>query len=102
MNPMTPSAVAEITPAGQITEITNGVNPTGLKDGDSVLAGADGALWFTDSGSPNAIGRIVIPPIATTGPTTAVSSTGATIIGSVTPLAETTAVSIQYGTSPSL
>ncbi len=102
MDPMTPSAVAEITPAGHITEITSGVNPTGLADGDSVLAGANGALWFTDTGSPNAIGRIVIPPITTTGPTIAVSTTGATISGSVTPLADTTAVSIQYGTSPSL
>jgi virginiamycin B lyase len=102
MDPMTPSAVAEITPAGQITEITNGVNPTGLQDGDSVLAGATGALWFTDSGSPNAIGRIVIPPIATTGPTTAVSTTSATITGTVTPLADATALTIQYGTSPSL
>ncbi len=102
MDPMTPSAVAEITPAGKITEITNGVNPTGLEDGDSVLAGANGALWFTDSGSPNAIGRIVIPPIANSGPTTTISSTGATISGSVTPLADTTAVSIQFGTSPSL
>jgi virginiamycin B lyase len=102
MDPMTPSAVAEITPAGKITEITNGVNPTGLEDGDSVLAGVNGALWFTDSGSPNAIGRIILPPIATSGPTTTVSSTGATISGSVTPLADTTAVSIQYGTSPLL
>jgi hypothetical protein len=99
---MTPSAVAQITPSGQITEITNGVNPTGLKDGDSILAGPNGALWFTDSQPPNAIGRIVIPPVATTGPTMTVSSTGATISGSVTPLADTTAVSIQYGTSPSL
>ena len=102
MDPMTPSAVAEITPSGQITEITNGVNPTGLADGDSVLAGGNGALWFTDSGSPNAIGRIVISPIAATGPTIAVSASGGTISGSVTPLADTTAVSIQYGTSPSL
>ncbi len=102
MDPLTPSAIAEITPAGKITEITNGVNPTGLEDGDSVLAGANGAVWFTDSGSPNAIGRIVIPPIANSGPTTTVSSTAATISGSVTPLADTTAVSIQYGTSPSL
>ena len=102
MNPMTPSAVAEITPSGRITEITNGVNPTGLEDGDSILAGPNGALWFTDSRSPNAIGRIVISPIAITGPTTAVSSTAATISGSVAPLADTSAVSIQYGTSPSL
>lgn len=102
MDPMTPSAVAEITPSGQITEITNGVNPTGLEDGDSILAGPNGALWFTDSRSPDAIGRIVISPIATTGPATAVSSTGATISGSVTPFADATAVSIQYGTSPTL
>ena len=102
MDPMTPSAVAEINPTGQITEITKGVNPAGLEDGDSILAGPNGALWFTDSRSPNAIGRIVIPAVATTGPTTTLSSTAATISGSVTPLADTTAVSIQYGTSPSL
>jgi streptogramin lyase len=102
MGSMTPSAVAKITPSGQITEITQGVNPTGLSDGDSILAGPNGALWFTDSESPNAIGRIVIPPLATTGPTSAVASTSATIAGSVTPLADTTSVSIQYGTSPSL
>jgi len=102
MDPMTPSAVAEITPSGKVTEITSGVNPTGLQDGDSILAGPNGALWFTDSASPKAIGRIVFPPIATTGPTTAVSATGGTVSGSVTPLADTTAVSIQYGTSPSL
>jgi streptogramin lyase len=102
MDPMTPSAVAEITPSGQITEITNGVNPTGLMDGDSILAGPNGALWFSDTASPKAIGRIVIPPVATTGPTAAVSSTGGTVTGSVTPRADTTSVSIQYGTSPSL
>jgi streptogramin lyase len=102
MDPMTPSAVAEITPSGQITEITNGVNPTGLEDGDSILAGPNGALWFTDSRPPDAIGRIVISPIAATGAATAVSSTAATITGSVTPFADITAVSIQYGTGPSL
>ncbi len=102
MDPMTRSAVARITPSGQITEITDGVNPTGLTDGDSVLAGSNGALWFTDSGSPDAIGRIVISPIAATGSATVVSSTAATVSGSVTPFADTTSVSVQYGTSPSL
>ena len=75
MNPMTPSAVADHTRRPGAPEITNGVNPTGLeKQGDSVLAGADGALWLPPTvGGPNAMGRIVIPPIATTtGPTTAV------------------------------
>ena len=102
MDPMTPSAVAEITVTGQITEIDSGVNPSGLEDGDSILAGDNGALWFTDSGSPHAIGRIVIPPIATTSSATAVSSSAGTVTGSVTPFADTTAVSIRYGTSPSL
>ena len=90
MDPMTRSAVARITPSGQITEITDGVNPTGLTDGDSVLAGSNGALWFTDSGSPDAIGRIVISPIAATGSAIVVSSTAATVSGSVTPFADTT------------
>jgi virginiamycin B lyase len=102
MDPMTPSAVAEITASGQITEITEGVSPTGLKDGDSILAGPNGALWFTDGGTPNAVGRIVVPPLATTGAASAVASTSATITGLVTPLADTTSVSIEYGTSPSL
>ena len=103
MDPMTPSAVAEIAPSGQITEITAGVDPTGLQDGDSILAGPNGALWFTDSApGKTAIGRIVIPPVAMTGSATAVSSATATISGSVTPLADTTAVSIEYGTTPAL
>ncbi len=103
MDPMTPSAVAEITPSGQITEITAGVDPTGLQDGDSILAGPNGALWFTDTDPAKpAIGRIVIAPVAATGAANAVSSATATISGSVTPLADTTTVSIQYGTTLSL
>ena len=103
MDPMTPSAVAEITTSGEITEITAGVDPAGLQDGDAILAGPNGALWFTDSNpAKTAIGRIVIAPVSTTGAATAVSSATATISGSVTPLADTTAVSIQYGTTPSL
>jgi hypothetical protein len=102
MGSATASAVAAITPAGQITEITKGVSPTGLQDGDSILAGSSGSLWFTDNESPNAVGRIVVPPVASTGGTTAVASTGATVSGSVTPLADTTAVSIEYGTSTAL
>jgi streptogramin lyase len=102
MGSTTPSAVAQITPSGQITEITKGVNPDGLQDGDSILAGTAGGLWFTDNESPKSIGQIVLAPVASTGPTTTVASTSATVSGSITPLAATTAVSIQYGTSPAL
>jgi streptogramin lyase len=102
MGGTTPSAVAEITPSGQITEITSGVHPDGLQDGDSILAGASGSLWFTDSESPNAIGRIVLAPVAVTGSASAVTTTAGTVSGSVTPRAATTTVTVQYGTSPLL
>jgi streptogramin lyase len=102
MGGTTPSAIAEITPSGQITEITSGVHPDGLEDGDSILAGASGSLWFTDSESPNAIGRIVLAPVAVTGSGSTITTTTATVSGSVTPRAATTTVTVQYGTSPLL
>jgi streptogramin lyase len=103
MFPTTAAAVAEITPSGQITEITAGVNPTGLQDGDSITPGADGSLWFTDNGSAaKAVGRIVLAPIVSTGASSAVTSTGATVSGSVTPLANATTVTIEYGTTTAL
>jgi virginiamycin B lyase len=99
MSGSSPSAIAEITTSGQITEITSGVHPDGLADGDSILAGTGGSLWFTDSESPNAIGRIVLAPVAVTGSASAITSTTATIGGTVTPRADTTMVTVQYGTS---
>jgi streptogramin lyase len=95
----TPSAIAVITPSGQITEITSGVHPDGLEDGDSILAGSNGSLWFTDSELPNAIGLIVLAPVAVTGSASAITTTTATIGGTVTPRAGTTAVTVQYGIS---
>jgi streptogramin lyase len=102
MGGTTPSAIAEITPAGAITEITSGVHPDGLQDGDSILASASGSLWFTDGASPDAIGRIVLAPVAVTGSGSAITTTDATVSGSVTPRAATTTVTVQYGTSPLL
>jgi streptogramin lyase len=101
MFPTSPAAVAEVTPSGQITEITKGVNPTGLQDGDSITPGADGSLWFTDNVT-KAVGRITLAPLVSTGSATGITTTGATISGSVTPLANTTAVAIEYGTTPTL
>jgi virginiamycin B lyase len=99
MGGSSPSAIAQITPAGQITELTSGVHPDGLQDGDSILAGTNGSLWFTDEVSPDAIGRIVFAPVAVSGAASAITSTTATVAGTVTPRADTTAVTVQYGTS---
>ena len=60
--------IARITPTGVITEFTSGLNtnPGQGADGDALLSGPDGNLWFSDRGS-EAIGRISlqIPPTAT-------------------------------------
>ena len=97
--------VARITTAGVITEFTAGLNtnPGQGGDGDALLTGPDGNLWFSDRGS-KAIGRISlqIPPTAATGATTAVANTTATVSGSVTPLGAPTAVTFQYGTTSAL
>ena len=97
--------VARVTPSGAITEFTTGLNtnPGQGADGDVLLPGPDGNLWFSDRGS-KAIGKISlqIPPTAITGAATAVTNTTATVSGTVDPLGSPTTVMFQYGTSPSL
>ncbi len=58
-----PGGVARITPAGVITEFTAGLNknPGQGADGDALVSGPDGNLWFSDRGSL-AIGRISLQP----------------------------------------
>jgi streptogramin lyase len=54
-----PAAMAD--PLGQITEFSVGLNPgssPGFQDPESIAAGPDGNLWFTDHGATPAIGRI--------------------------------------------
>ena len=81
--------IARITPMGAITEFTGGLNtnPGQGADGDALLSGSDGNLWFSDRGS-EAIGKISlqIPPTATTGPASAVANTTATVSGTINPL----------------
>jgi streptogramin lyase len=97
--------VARITPAGVITEFTSGLNtnPGQGADGDALLTGPDGNLWFSDRGS-NAIGRISlqVPPTATTGAPGAVTDTTANVAGMVNPLGSPTTVTFQYGTTSAL
>ncbi|HEX3910226.1 MAG TPA: hypothetical protein VHW67_05940 [Solirubrobacteraceae bacterium] len=64
-----PGAVARVTPSGTVTEFTAGLNPMGGADGDEIVSGPDRNLWFTDLGSPKAIGRIDLElPPATSQP----------------------------------
>jgi streptogramin lyase len=103
--PDAPQSVDEITPAGQITNITAGLIPDGGMDGDSIVQGPDGNLWFNDAVMPTgAIGKISlqIAPTASTGPASAITTQGAIVSGSVNPLGSETAVSFQYGITPAL
>jgi streptogramin lyase len=98
-----PGGVARITTAGEITEFTAGLNPGQGADGDALLSGPDGNLWFSDRGS-KAIGRISlqIPPTATTGAASAITDTSASVSGMVNPLGSPTTVTFDYGTTAAL
>jgi streptogramin lyase len=52
----TPPAIGRITPSGEITEYRAGLSYASSPDG--IIAGPDGALWFTDR-ELHSIGRIV-------------------------------------------
>jgi len=52
----TPPAIGRITPSGQITEFSVGLNSGSWPY--AIAPGPDGDLWFTDDGSTPAIGRI--------------------------------------------
>jgi streptogramin lyase len=99
-----PGGIARVTPAGAITEFTDGLNAGAGADGDQIVPGPDGNLWFNDGGATKAIGRALLLalPGESTGTASAISSAGATVSGSVTPLGMATTVAFQYGTTPML
>jgi streptogramin lyase len=104
-----PEAVDRIVPAATITpadieRLSMGLHPDGVQDGDEIITGPDGNLWFTDSFAPKGIGKVSlqIPPTATTGTASAITASTATIAATVDPLGSATAVTVQYGTSPAL
>lgn len=88
-----------------ITEFASGLNtnPGQGADGDALLSGPDGNLWFSDRGSL-AIGKISlqIPPTASTGAAGAVTDTTAAVSGMINPLGSPTTVTFQYGTTSAL
>lgn len=107
MNPLTaPEAVDRIIPTdpSDIHRFSMGLHPEGIQDGDYIITGPDGNLWFTDSFAPKGIGKVSlqIPPTATTGAASAITSSAATIAGTVNPLGSATTVTVQYGPSAAL
>ena len=98
-----PGGIARITPTGAITQFTKGLLAGAGSDGDQLVSGPDGNLWFTDRGAV-AIGRVALqlPPAARTGPAGDVSGSSASVFGFVNPLGSATKVSFQYGRSRAL
>jgi streptogramin lyase len=98
-----PGGIARITPAGVITQFTQGLLSGAGSDGDQLVTGPDGNLWFNDRGA-KAIGKVSlqIAPKATTGAASAVTSSTAKLSGSVNTLGTATPVTFQYGTTPAL
>ena len=98
-----PGGIARITPTGVITEFTSGLLPNAGSDGDGFTTGPDGNLWFNDLGA-KAIGKVSLelPATATTGTASAITTSSATVSGTVEPFGAPTAVTFQYGTTPAL
>jgi streptogramin lyase len=96
--------VARVSTAGLIQEFPDGVNPESGGDGDDIVEGADGNMWFNDKGTPKAIGRIRIglSPVASTGAVGAVTASTAAVAGTVTPLGSATVAGFEFGTTQAL
>ncbi len=97
----TTPAIGRITPAGAITAFTSGLPSDSVPQ--FIIAGADGNLWFNDeAASAPAIGKVSlqIPPAASTGAASAVTTSTATLSGTVNPLGASTTILFTYGTTP--
>jgi streptogramin lyase len=98
-----PGGIARITPTGMITEFTHGLLAGAGSDGDQLITGPDGNLWFSDRGA-RAIGRVALqlPPTARTDQVHAVTSSAGSVFGVVNPRGAMTTVKFQYGASSAL
>jgi streptogramin lyase len=86
--------IGRITPSGAITEF-GGLAPDAEPSG--ITAGPDGRIWFTELGADR-IGRVTLdPPGVTTGAATGITTTAATLTGSVDPNAAATSYHFEYG-----
>lgn len=74
------TSLARVTTAGAITEFTSGLSPMGGQDGGGLIEGPDKSLWFTETGTPKAIGKLdlQLPSPTTASPTTTTASTTTT------------------------
>ncbi len=84
--------LGQITPSGAITEFSTGLSsaPWGITNGP------DGNIWFSEIAGSR-LGRLTLPPAATTNPATALTPTGVTLAASVTPRAQATDVHFEWG-----
>src|SRR5437763_8526612 len=98
-----PGGIARITPAGVITEFTHGLLTGAGADGDQLITGPDGNLWFSDRGA-RAVGRVLLqlPPTARTDRAHRVTRSAAKVFGFVNPRGAATTVKFQYGKSKAL
>jgi virginiamycin B lyase len=96
--------IQRITVAGVATTYTDGLLGTADLTDTEIIVGPDGNQWFLDRGTPKAIGRVKVqsPPAATTGAASAVTSTSATVSGTVNSLGDATTVVVEYGTTSAL
>lgn len=92
-------SIGRITPAGAIAIVSTGVSLD--SDPRDITAGPDGNLWFTEPGLDQ-IGRItpsIAAPVVGVGDATAVTTTTATLNGSVNPDGVETLARFEYGTT---
>jgi streptogramin lyase len=88
--------IGRITPAGAVTEFSTGISAASKPDG--IAAGPDGNLWFTElDGNRIARVNIELAPVVTTGAASSITSSGAHLAGTVTPLGAPTSYAFQYG-----
>jgi streptogramin lyase len=94
--------VAQFTTAGAENDFPTPSMTTGM-DGDQLVQGPDGNLYYNDSGTKVAVQvNLNRKPAVMTGAATAITTSGATIAGTVTPLSADTSVSVAYGTTSAL
>ena len=84
--------LGRITPTGVITEFTTNLTNAPL----GITAGGDGNIWFTEA-TGNQVGKLTIAPGASTSAPSAIGPTDATLAASITPNAQPTSYSFNWG-----
>lgn len=89
------NAVGRITTSGAVTMVSGGI--TASADLRGIAAGSDGAMWFAEF--RGAIGRVTVAPAAEGVTASSVTSSAATLTGSLRPNAQTTTAYLEIGTT---